>query len=235
MRNDLSIYDTVAPWWDPSDPLFAPLRALAPARLAYLDRIGLSLAGRAVLDVGCGGGYMTAPLAAAGASVVGVDVAQGALDAAALHLSALGLTASLRLGDGTSLPAQTDSVDLVVCTDVLVHVPDPRALVQEIGRVLRPGGTLLVSTINRTWLSRVVMITLGEDLLGLVHRGTHDPAKFIRPSELSGWLEDGGMRLAGLEGVGPVWINRRGRLTFGRHPTTAVMVQGHALACGISV
>lgn len=230
MRNDLSIYDTVEPWWDPGDRLFAPLRALAPARMAYLDRVGLPVAGRAVLDVGCGGGFMTAPLAAAGGAVVGVDVAQGALDAAAAHLAAQGLSAELRLGDGSSLPVATDSMDLVVCTDVLVHVPDPRAVVLEIGRVLRPGGALLVSTINRTWLARLVMITLGEDLLGLVHRGTHDPAKFIRPQALSSWLEEGGMTLAGLEGVGPVWINRRGRLTFGRHPTTAVMLQGHALA-----
>lgn len=230
MRNDLSIYDTVEPWWDPADRLFAPLRALAPARMAYLDRIGRPVAGQAVLDVGCGGGFMTAPLAAAGGTVVGVDIAQGALDAAASHLSRHGLSADLRLGTGASLPVETRSVDLVVCTDVLVHVPDPRAVVLEIGRVLRPGGVLLFSTINRTWLSRLVMISLGEDLLRLVHQGTHDPAKFIRPRELSGWLKDGALTLAGLEGVGPVWIDRRGRLTFGRHPTTAVMVQGHALA-----
>ena len=230
MRNDLSIYDTVEPWWDPADRRFAPLRALAPARMAYLDRNGLSVAGQAVLDVGCGGGFMTAPLAAAGGEVIGVDIAQGALDAAALQLAAHGLSAELRLGEGASLPVQTDSIDLAVCTDVLVHVPDPRAVVLEIGRVLRPGGVLLVSTINRTWLSRLVMITLGEDLLRLVHRGTHDPAKFIRPEALSAWLGEGGMALAGLEGVGPVWIDRRGRLTFGRHPTTAVMVQGHARA-----
>ena len=82
MRNDLSIYDTVEPWWDPADRRFAPLRALAPARMAYLNRNGLSVAGQAVLDVGCGGGFMTAPLAAAGGEVIGVDIAQGALDAA---------------------------------------------------------------------------------------------------------------------------------------------------------
>ena len=230
MRNDLSIYDTVDPWWDPADRLFAPLRALAPARMAYLDRIRWPVAGQTVLDVGCGGGFMTAPLAAAGGAVIGVDIAQGALDAAASHLARHGLSAELRLGAGASLPVDTGSVDLVVCTDVLVHVPDPRAVVLEIGRVLRPGGMLLFSVINRTWLSRLVMISLGEDLLRLVHRGTHDPAKFIRPRELSRWLEDGELTLAGLEGVGPVWTDRRGRLTFGRHPTTAVMVQGHAVA-----
>ncbi|MFT5686983.1 MAG: 2-polyprenyl-6-hydroxyphenyl methylase/3-demethylubiquinone-9 3-methyltransferase [Myxococcota bacterium] len=128
------------------------------------------------------------------------------------------------------MPVESDSIDLAVCTDVLVHVPDPRPVLLEIGRVLRPGGALLVSTINRTWLARLVMITLGEDLLGMVHRGTHDPAKFIRPAELTDWLTAGGMTLAKLEGVGPVGISLRGLLRFGRHPTQAVMVQGHAFA-----
>jgi 2-polyprenyl-6-hydroxyphenyl methylase/3-demethylubiquinone-9 3-methyltransferase len=229
VRNDLSIYDTVSPWWDPVDPLFAPLRALAPARMAYLRRAGLTVAGRRVLDVGCGGGFMSEPLAAAGGEVIGVDIAPGALEAAAARLASRGLTADLRLGEGAALPVEGGSVDLVVCTDVLVHVPDPAAVIREIGRVLRPGGALLVSTISRTWLARLVMITLGEDLLGLVHRGTHDPEKFIRPAELSGWLSEAGLTLAGLEGVGPVGLDRRGRLRFGRHPTLAVMVQGHAL------
>ncbi len=234
MRNDLSIYDTVGPWWDDDDGLFAPLRALAPARMAYLERAGLDVAGRTVLDVGCGGGFMAAPLAEAGGAVIGVDIAAGAIEAAAARLESRGLRGDFRQGEGAALPVEADSIDLAICTDVLVHVPDPRLVILEISRVLRPGGVLLVSTINRTWLAELVMITLGEDLLGLVHRGTHDPAKFIRPAELSGWLSESGMVLAGLEGVGPVGIDRRGRLRFGRHPVQSVMVQGHAVLGGIS-
>ncbi|MFT5681976.1 MAG: 2-polyprenyl-6-hydroxyphenyl methylase/3-demethylubiquinone-9 3-methyltransferase, partial [Myxococcota bacterium] len=97
MRNDISIYDTVDPWWDDDDGLFAPLRALVPARMAYLKRAGLTVAGKAVLDVGCGGGFMSEPLAAAGGAVIGVDVAEGAVEAATARLAGRGLTADFRV------------------------------------------------------------------------------------------------------------------------------------------
>ena len=229
LRNDLSIYDRVSPWWDPDDALFAPLRALAPARMAYLRRAGIDVAGKRVVDVGCGGGYMTERLAAAGGTVIGVDVAAGALEAAAARLAARGLTADLQQASGAALPVADSSIDVAVCTDVLVHVPDPVPVIHELGRVLAPGGVLLVSAIMRTWLARLVMITLGEDLLRLVHRGTHDPAKFIPPGALPAWLSAAGLTLADLEGIGPVALTRQGGLVFGRHPTRSVMVIGHAI------
>lgn len=223
-RNDLAVYDRTGSWWDPSDPVFAPLRSLVPARLAYLDQVVDGWEGVEVLDLGCGGGLMTIPLCRRGATLTGVDRSAGAL--AAARSRSEGPTWVEASAD--ALPFPDASFDRVVCTDLLVHVPDPAAVMGEIGRVLRPGGLLHVSTIHRTWLAKLVMVTLGEDLLGLVHRGTHDPAKFTPRGALKRWAADAGLDLERLEGVGPVgWVHGSG-LHFGRWPTLQVMVQGHA-------
>lgn len=125
------------------------------------------------------------------------------------------------------------SVDVAVCTDVLVHLPmavgGAAACIKEVARVLRPGGVLWFSTINDGWWARFVLITLGEDLLGFIHKGTHDPSTFMSPTTMARVLDDNGLRLLGSEGVGPVGVSLKGELKMGRLPSRAGMWQGHAV------
>lgn len=235
-RNDLTIYnDRTQAWWDHRDPIFRPLHNLAPARWQFFEaQLPLQLAGafwqgQRVVDVGCGGGYMSELMARQGARVLGVDIAAGALNAARTRAREQGFDLTLFQCSADALPCPSGSMDVAVCTDVLVHVPNPEAVVREIGRVLRPGGLFLFSSIHRTWISRLVMITLGEDLLKIVHRGTHDPKRFIRPEELNGWLRGAGLEPRALQGIGPTGFSRRSGLQFGRWPSIQVMYQGAAV------
>jgi 2-polyprenyl-6-hydroxyphenyl methylase/3-demethylubiquinone-9 3-methyltransferase len=238
--NVTDIYDTRASsWWDFSDPIFEPLHAMVPARLAYLDRHHLDVHGRRVVDAGVGGGYVAEALATRGADVVGVDLAAGALRAADTRLRSGGRFQPA-LASVTALPLRDASVDVVVSTDVLVHVPaslgGAAAGIAEAARVLRPGGLFWFSTINSTALARFVLITLGEDLLRVVHKGTHEPTTFITPARMRRLCDDVGLDIVASEGVGPVGLRRghggRPTLRMGRLPTTAVMWQGHAIKRG---
>lgn len=243
-------------WWDHRDPIFTPLHRLAPARWRFFNRqlenrqlenrplenrqppssrlstqsppaSRVSLwQGLKVVDVGCGGGYMSELMARAGADVVGVDIAPGALQAAEARARAQGFSLTLHCSSAAQLPVSDGAMDVVVCTDVLVHVPDPWAVVRELGRVLKPGGLCFFSSINQTFLSRLVMITLGEDLLGLVYPGTHDPAKFLKPQALTQALAGVGITVQRLEGIGPVGYSFGEGLSFGRWPSLQVMYQG---------
>ena len=224
-RNDLTIYDRVESWWDVDDQFFGPLRRLVHARMAYISN-RIPIYGRRVLDAGCGGGYMSEALARSGAKVTGVDIAPGAIDAARLRAKQEGLPINYRIANAEQLPFDNGSFDAVVCTDVLVHVPNPQQVIAELTRVVRPGGEIMFSAINRNWLARLVMVTLGEDLLGWVPQGTHDPKKFLTPRQLSRWLAENKSPVLDLQGLGPIgWSNG---LVFGSHPTRTVMYQGHA-------
>lgn len=238
-RNDLAIYhERQKAWWDHRDPIFRPLHSLAPARWRFFERElplrlqGAFWQGLNVVDVGCGGGYMSELMARQGALVLGVDIAAGALAAASQRAREQGFALRLHQGSADNLPCADGSMDVAVCTDVLVHVPRPQAVIREIARVLRPGGLFLFSSIHRTWISKLVMITLGEDLLGIVHKGTHDPARFIRPEELTAWMQESGLTRVALEGIGPTGISWRSGMSFGRWPSTQVMYQGAALKKG---
>jgi 2-polyprenyl-6-hydroxyphenyl methylase/3-demethylubiquinone-9 3-methyltransferase len=133
------------------------------------------------------------------------------------------------VGTGEHLPVAESSVDIVLCVDVLEHVRDLDAVIGEIRRVLKPGGLFLFDTINRTWLSKLVIVVLGEIVLRLGPRGTHDPALFIRPEELRAKLEQQKFIVAAdLGGIGPRGLNRRLDVTFGPWPTTAITYIGHA-------
>ena len=224
-RNDQRIYNQETTWWSTEDDDLKPLRRLAPARMALLEHT-CDWQRQRVLDVGCGGGFMSESVAKLGANVTGIDRAHGAIDAARVHARGHGLAIDYDQGSADALPYANDSFDRVICTDVLVHVPHPGRVIREIRRVLKPGGVFFFSAINRNPLATFVMITLGENLLRLVPKGTHDPKTFIKPRELNTLLTSVGLSTRAIEGVGPTG-GRQGPI-FGKHPNTWVMYQGWA-------
>ena len=189
-----------ADWWDPKGSS-AMLHRLNPVRLRYLrDRIEEAwgcdprsrrpLEGRRALDVGCGAGLLTEPLARLGAQVAGIDAASESIAVARAHAEGQGLAIDYRQGGVESLAGER--FDLIVSMEVIEHVADPAGFVAAIANVLAPGGLVLLSTPNRTRLSRLALITLGEGL-GMVPRGTHDWSKFLTPDELSALLQAAGL------------------------------------------
>jgi 2-polyprenyl-6-hydroxyphenyl methylase / 3-demethylubiquinone-9 3-methyltransferase len=231
MRNDLSIYRTYAPnWWDGSQRFLRLLHNLVPARLKHFDRIVGSWRDKTVLDLGCGGGFMSEALARKGANVIGADPSEAAIAAAQDHARQQGLAIDYKVGSGENIPLPDHSVDCVVCVDVLEHVAQLDRVFDEVRRVLRPGGIFLFDTINRTGLAALVIVHLGETVFRLLPRGTHDPTKFIRPTELKEELSKRGFALGQLVGLGPRGINRRLDFTFGRLPSVQIMYMGHAHA-----
>jgi len=187
-------------WWDP-DGEYRPLHDLNPARLDYIEaRAGL--AGRRVLDVGCGGGLLAEGMARRGARVTGIDLAGEALAVARLHALDSGIDVEYRLAPVESVArAEPSSFDLVTCLEMLEHVPDPAAVVDSLARLVRPGGDVICSTINRNPRSFALAIVGGEYLMGLLPRGTHRYGRLIRPSELSAWARAAGLELRDLAGL----------------------------------
>ncbi len=227
-RNDLTIYDTVAAqWWSDDIRWVRTLKNLVPGRLAWFDR-HVQWSGTAVLDVGCAGGFMAEAMAAKGAAVTGIDPASQAIEAARAHAVISGYDIQYDVGIGEELPYADASFDTVVCVDVLEHVTDLKKVVSEIARVLKPGGVFLYDTINRNVISRLATITVAEDILGLLPKGTHDPALFITPDEMRGALETAGLVAGPLKGLGPRGLNRRGDFVFGPVPLLAVIYMGVA-------
>ena len=232
MRNDLTIYDAVADrWWSDDIRWVRTLKNLVPGRLSWFDR-QIDWAGLEVLDLGCAGGFMAEALAARGAKVTGIDPASEAIEAARAHARDGGLQIAYDVGVGEALPYAAGSFDAIVCVDVLEHVSDLTQVLAEAARVLRPGGLFLFDTINRNPLARLATITVAEDILRLLPRGTHDPALFITPRELRAGLINAGLVPGPFTGLGPRGINRRGDLTFGRLPLTAILYMGTARKAG---
>ena len=162
------------------------------------------------------------------ALVTGIDPAKDAIDAARAHARAGGLRIGYDVGLGEALPYDTASFDAVVCVDVLEHVSDLDTVLAEVFRTLRPGGMFLFDTINRNPLARLATITIAEDVLRLLPRGTHDPAMFIKPAELRRAMQGAGLVPGATTGLGPRGINRRFDPTFGPLPLTAVLYMGVA-------
>ena len=228
MRNDLTIYDKVADrWWSDVIRWVHTLKNLVPGRLKWFDR-QIDWQGKAVLDLGCAGGFMAEALAARGAHVTGIDPAADAIDAARAHARATGLRIGYDVGVGEALPYDDSSFDAIVCVDVLEHVADLNKVLSEVARTLRPGGVFLFDTINRNLLARLATITLAEDILRLLPRGTHDPAMFIKPRELRAAMQGAGLVPGAMTGLGPRRINRRFDLIFGPLPLTAILYMGIA-------
>jgi len=229
MRNDLTIYDKVADrWWSDDIRWVRTLKNLVPGRLKWFNQ-HIDWQGKDVLDLGCAGGFMAEALAERGAHVTGIDPASDAIDAARDHARAGKLRIAYDVGVGEALPYDEASFDAVVCVDVLEHVADLNRVLSEVARTMRPGGLLLFDTINRNPLARLASITIAEDVLRLLPRGTHDPAMFIKPKELRAAIQGAGLVPGPITGLGPRGLNRRLDLTFGPLPTTAVLYMG--IAC----
>lgn len=195
-------------WWDPHGP-FKALHALNPVRLRFIDA-AVTLQGKRVLDVGCGGGLLCEGLARRNAEVTGLDASPGAIRAAQRHCAEDGLTIDYKVGTVEEFANVAGRCfDIVTCMELLEHVPAPDGLVASCARLLRPGGDLFVATINRTLQSYLGAIVAAEYALGLLPRGTHSYARFIRPAELSRWLRSSGFEVLDIAGVHYVpWINR---------------------------
>ena len=182
-----------ATWWNPQGPM-RPLHVVNALRLQYVrERIAmhldgftatLALNGVRILDVGCGGGLLSEPLARLGAQVVGVDASQGNIEAARLHATAQGVAVDYRLGEPAKALATNERFDVVLALEVVEHVGDVATFVQTVSRCVAPGGVLFISTINRTWKSFVFAILGAEYVLRVLPRGTHHWRQFVRPTEL---------------------------------------------------
>lgn len=227
-RNDLTIYDDVAAsWWSDDIRWVRTLKNLVPGRLGWFDQ-RVDWDGLDVLDLGCAGGFMAEALATRRAKVTGIDPAEKAINAARAHADQAGLDIQYDVGVGEKLPYEDAAFDVVVCVDVLEHVSDLTKVLAEVARVLKPGGLFMFDTINRNPLSRLVTITVAEDVLRLLPKGTHDPALFIRPAELSSAIGKAGLVNGPTTGLGPRGVNRRGDFIFGPLPIKSVIYMGIA-------
>ncbi|TXK65822.1 bifunctional 2-polyprenyl-6-hydroxyphenol methylase/3-demethylubiquinol 3-O-methyltransferase UbiG [Alkalisalibacterium limincola] len=195
-------------WWDPEGPQ-RPLHDLNPVRLGYVaDRV--TLAGSTVLDVGCGAGLLSEAMAAAGARVTALDLAPELIEAAKLHLYESGLQVDYRLSSVEALAErEPGTFDAVTCMEMLEHVPDPGSVIAACARLLKPGGRLFASTINRTPAAFALAIVGAEYVARLLPRGTHDYRQFIRPSELAAWLRSAGLEIEDVSGLAYDPLRRR--------------------------
>lgn len=171
-------------WWDPSSE-FKPLHDINPLRLEYIDSLA-GLSAKRVLDVGCGGGILSESMAARGANVTGVDLGEKALKVAKLHLLESGQKVDYRLIAVEALAQQEPGqYDVVTCMEMLEHVPDPASIVRSCSQLVKPGGLVFFSTLNRNLKSYLFAVIGAEYVLNMLPRGTHEYAKFLKPSELA--------------------------------------------------
>jgi 2-polyprenyl-6-hydroxyphenyl methylase/3-demethylubiquinone-9 3-methyltransferase len=187
-------------WWDPEGE-FRPLHRINPLRLAWIEGLA-PLAGREVLDVGCGGGILSEAMARLGANVTGIDLSEKPLRVAELHLMESGLAVQYEKASAEE-KAKTHAgrFDVVTCMEMLEHVPDPASTVAACAKLARPGGRVFFATINRNPKAYLFAVIGAEYLLRLLPRGTHDYTRFIKPSELAHWCRDAGLRTLELKGM----------------------------------
>lgn len=199
-------------WWDPESE-FKPLHEINPLRLDYIDgRAGL--AGKRVLDVGCGGGILAESMARRGAQVTGIDLGEAPLSVARLHGLETGIEVDYRRASAEELAEQEPATyDVVTCMEMLEHVPAPESVVAACARLAKPGGHVFFSTINRNPKSYLLAIVGAEYLLRLLPKGTHDYARFIRPSELAAWMRAADLTLDDITGLTYNPLTRRYRLS----------------------
>lgn len=187
-------------WWDPESE-FKPLHEINPLRLGYLQS-QVKLAGKKVLDVGCGGGILAESMAAAGAEVTGIDMGEEPLRVAELHTLETGVEVDYRQITAEALADDMPGAfDVVTCMEMLEHVPDPGSVVDACARLVRPGGHVFFSTLNRNPKSYLFAIIGAEYMLNLLPHGTHDYARFIRPAELDRWVRVTDLRIVEFTGL----------------------------------
>jgi 2-polyprenyl-6-hydroxyphenyl methylase/3-demethylubiquinone-9 3-methyltransferase len=187
-------------WWDPHSE-FKPLHDINPLRLGYIDRHA-SLSGKAVLDVGCGGGILSESMAGLDANVTGIDLSDKALQVARLHLLESGKQVNYRKIAVEDLAIEQPAhYDVVTCMELLEHVPDPQSVITACAQLVKPDGWIFFSTLNRNPKSYFLAILGAEYVLNLLPRGTHDYAKFLKPSELAQFCRNAGLNLTDLTGM----------------------------------
>ncbi len=204
--------DAAHTWWDPEGP-FATLHQLNPLRVEWIESLA-PVAAQRVLDIGCGGGLLSEALAARGASVTGIDLGERALKVASLHALQAGLRIEYRLVAAEQLALERpDGFDLVCCMEMLEHVPRPDSVVQAAATLVRPGGWVMFSTLNRNLKAFALAIVGAEYLARVVPQGTHDWNKFIRPSELAAWARAAGLQPVAFRGLEVNPLDRSMRLS----------------------
>jgi 2-polyprenyl-6-hydroxyphenyl methylase/3-demethylubiquinone-9 3-methyltransferase len=210
---EVAKFDAMAQrWWDPQGPS-KPLHDLNPLRLQYVDR-AVSLAGKLVVDVGCGGGILSEAMARSGARVLGIDLSQACLDVARLHGLEAGIGLDYRAVSAEALARERPAhFDALTCMELLEHVPDPAAMLGTLASLVKPGGQLIVSTLNRHPRAFAVAIIGAEYIARVLPRGTHDYLKFIRPSELARWGRAAGLDLEDVTGISYNPLTRSFRLS----------------------
>ncbi len=192
--------DLASRWWDPQSE-FKPLHDINPLRLDYIDT-AVPLAGKQVLDVGCGGGILSESMAAKGAHVTGIDAGKAPLEVARLHLLESGLEVDYRHIMVEKFADEMPAVfDVVTCMEMLEHVPDPSSVVASCARLLKPGGTLFLSTINRNPKAWLMAVVGAEYILNMLPKGTHEYRKFLRPSELDECCRQASLDVTDLTGM----------------------------------
>jgi 2-polyprenyl-6-hydroxyphenyl methylase/3-demethylubiquinone-9 3-methyltransferase len=187
-------------WWDQNSE-FKPLHEINPLRLDFIDQRA-QLTGKRVLDVGCGGGILTESMVQRGADVTGIDLGEKALKVARLHSLESGIKVDYRLVSVEALATEEpESFDVVTCMEMLEHVPDPAAIISACSRLVKPGGHVFFSTINRNPKAYLFAVVGAEYVLNMLPKGTHEYEKFIKPSELSAYVRRSGLMVAGLKGM----------------------------------
>jgi 2-polyprenyl-6-hydroxyphenyl methylase / 3-demethylubiquinone-9 3-methyltransferase len=195
-------------WWDKNSE-FKPLHEINPLRLHYIDQ-AVSLDGKRVLDVGCGGGILSESMAVKGADVTGIDLGDKALKVAQLHSLETGVKVDYRLVSVEALAeAAPSSFDVVTCMEMLEHVPDPAAVITACAKLVKPGGHVFFSTINRNPKAYLFAVIGAEYVLNMLPKGTHEYEKFIKPSELSAWARLSGLTVSALKGMSYNPISKR--------------------------
>jgi 2-polyprenyl-6-hydroxyphenyl methylase/3-demethylubiquinone-9 3-methyltransferase len=198
---ELAKFDSGASgFWDARGE-FRPLHLLNPLRTRFISERA-ALKGQRVLDVGCGGGLLAESLAREGALVTGIDLAPAMIEVARLHAASSGLAVDYRLAGAEQLLSEAPAgFDVLTCMEMLEHVPEPAAMVRTLSGLVRPGGALFVSTLNRNLKSFLMAIVGAEYLLRLIPRGTHEYERLIRPAELAHWARAAGLSLEGMAGI----------------------------------
>ncbi|KOR29980.1 3-demethylubiquinone-9 3-methyltransferase [Achromatium sp. WMS1] len=188
-------------WWDPNSEL-KPLHEINPLRLGYVERICGSLKGKMILDVGCGGGLLAESMVAKGATVTGIDLNEAAISVAELHALESGVQVVYQQTSAENFAQEVPaSFDIITCMELLEHVPNPASTVAACSELVRPGGWVLFSTLNRNLKSYLFAIIGAEYILGLLPKGTHQFNRFIRPAELSAWSRQVDLKTKDITGI----------------------------------